>query len=115
MRGPGGRVPGWHAHEVTEALRHLDGAKQSVRDVAELLRLSTPDTVVSEQRHLELLAAALYPHVSGTAGALAQAIRFVRHAAAMAALGEEPVRPATQLSVILGAPTRPPATAEGGS
>ncbi len=112
-RGHGARIPGWHAHEVTEALRHFAGVKEAVREVAALMQLSTPDAAVAEQRHLELLAAALYPHVPGTAGALAQAVRFVRHAAAMAALGEEPQRPATQLSVIPGAPVRPPAESGG--
>ncbi len=113
-RGRGARIPGWHAHEVVEALRHFEGAKESVREVAALMQAATPDPVVAEQRHLELLAAALYPHVQGSASALAQAIRFVRHAAAVAALGEEPQRPSAPLSIVPGAPVRPP-QAEGAS
>lgn len=115
MRGRGARIPGWHAHEVVEALRHFAGAKEAVRDVAALMQAASTDPVVAEQRHLEVLAASLYPHVAGGAEALAQAIRFVRHAAALAALGEEPQRPAAPLSVIPGAPVRPPAVADGGS
>lgn len=112
-RGHGARIPGWHVHEVYEALRHFEGAKESVREVAALMQAAAPDPAVAEQHHLELLAATLYSQVQGGASELARAIRFVRHAAALALLGEEPQRPSGPLSVLPGEPLRP--SANGGA
>lgn len=115
MRGRGASIPGWHAHEVTEALRHFAGAKEAVREAASALLVAAGDPAVAEQRHLELLAAALYGQVRGGAAELAQAIRFVRHAAALVALGEEPARPPAPLTVIPAEPTRPGESPEAAS
>lgn len=114
FRGKGARVPGWHACEVNEALIHFAGAKEAVREVAADLRAAAGDPALAEQRHLELLAAALYGQVRGGAAELAQAVRFVRHAAALVAIGEEPARPPSPLSVVPAPPIRP-GDAAGGS
>lgn len=108
-------MPGWHAAEVREALIHFAGAKEAIREAADDLRAAAGDPVQAEQRHLELLAAALYGQVRGGAAELAQAIRFVRHAAALVALGEEPQRPPAPLSVVPPAPSRPGEAASGGA
>lgn len=106
-RGLGTRIPGWHAPEVNEALILLRCMKEEIADASRDLRAAAAGAIdQSEQRHLELLGAQLYAHVKGDAAQLAQAIRFVRHAAAVAALGEAPSRPAGPLSV-LPAPSRP--------
>lgn len=115
FRGPGARVPGWHAAEVREALIHFAGAKEAIREAADDLRAAAGDPVLAEQRHLELLAAALYPHVRGGTGDLAKAVRFVRHAAAQVALGDELERPAAPLTVVPPAPSRPGEAASGGA
>lgn len=75
---------GWNAGDVVEALRHFEGSKEALRELRDALVAFAMPPVVAEQRHLELLAAQLLPHVGSDAMQLARAIATCRQAAAIA-------------------------------
>lgn len=99
-RGPSGgcfgRLPGWHAWEVAQAIRHFEGTKEAVRDLRSEVSARLPEPQVIDHALRCLIGAFLGGCEEGEEIHLAHRIRSIETAAHLAALQHLPPVPAPQ-------------------